>query len=81
MKLAQVTVLDVKSSEWNEHYNKFKLGIRDLEVMLQNAIASAFEDISTVDAGVELLDYFSDVCVLLKLAFLRLNYRFSVQVS
>ena len=61
LKAAQATVLDVKTSEWTEHYNRFKLAVRDMEVMLQNTIASAFDFVSTVDSGVELLDYFSDV--------------------
>ncbi|EDV25795.1 uncharacterized protein TRIADDRAFT_23475 [Trichoplax adhaerens] len=52
------TILDVKASSWHDDYNRFKTGIKDLEVMMQNVITSAFETITTVEEGVELLDFF-----------------------
>ena len=32
--------------------------MKDLEVMMQNVIASAFDTVTTVDQGVEVLDVF-----------------------
>jgi len=37
---------------------RFRSGIKDLEVMMQNVITSAFDTVTTVEAGVELLDIF-----------------------
>jgi len=37
---------------------RFRNGIKDLEVMMQNLIVSAFETVSTVEQGVEVLDIF-----------------------
>ncbi|KAI8923518.1 dynein heavy chain and region D6 of dynein motor-domain-containing protein [Entophlyctis helioformis] len=51
-------ILDVKATRWHDDYNNFKQGVKDLEVMMQNVIISAFEGASTVEAGVELLDVF-----------------------
>ncbi|XP_052771287.1 dynein axonemal heavy chain 2-like isoform X2 [Mya arenaria] len=52
------TILDVKATSWHDDYNRFRAGVKDLEVMMQNVISSAFETITTVEAGVELLDIF-----------------------
>ena len=38
--------------------HRFRAGVKDLEVMMQNVITSAFETVTTVEAGVELLDIF-----------------------
>ena len=38
--------------------HRFRAGMKDLEVMMINTISSAFETISTVEQGVELLDIF-----------------------
>ena len=51
-------ILDVKATSWHESYNHFRTGIKDLEVMMQNAIGSAFQAATTVQAGVEILEYF-----------------------
>ena len=37
---------------------RFRNGIKDLEVMMQNLIVSAFETVTTVEQGVEVLDVF-----------------------
>ena len=37
---------------------RFRAGIKDLEVMMQNVITSAFETVTTVEQGVEVLDVF-----------------------
>ena len=37
---------------------RFRAGVKDLEVMVQNLISSAFETVTTVQEGVEILDIF-----------------------
>jgi len=37
---------------------RFRNGIKDLEVMMQNLIVTAFETVTTVEQGVEVLDIF-----------------------
>ncbi|XP_076804743.1 dynein axonemal heavy chain 2-like [Clavelina lepadiformis] len=51
-------ILDVKNTSWHDDYNRFRAGVKDLEVMTQNLIASAFETVKTVEEGVMLLDVF-----------------------
>ncbi|EGF78014.1 hypothetical protein BATDEDRAFT_91203 [Batrachochytrium dendrobatidis JAM81] len=51
-------ILNVKATRWHDDYNSFKQGVKDLEVMMQNVIISAFENAMTVETGVELLDIF-----------------------
>ncbi|KAJ3056563.1 Dynein heavy chain 2, axonemal [Rhizophlyctis rosea] len=51
-------ILDVKATRWHDDYNKFKQGVKDLEVMMQNIITSAFEGATTVESSVELLEIF-----------------------
>jgi len=51
-------ILDVKSPLWMDRYSKFKQTTKDLEIMVQNVIASALGSIRTLEAGVELLDVF-----------------------
>ncbi|KAJ3242061.1 Dynein heavy chain 2, axonemal [Chytriomyces hyalinus] len=51
-------ILDVKATRWHDDFNAFKQGVKDLEVMTQNTIISAFEGATTVDASVELLEVF-----------------------
>ncbi|KAL2079072.1 hypothetical protein ACEWY4_024816 [Coilia grayii] len=51
-------ILDVKNTSWHDDYNRFRAGVKDLEVMMQNLINSAFETLSTVEEGVQLLDVF-----------------------
>ncbi|XP_074081620.1 dynein axonemal heavy chain 2 isoform X1 [Macrotis lagotis] len=51
-------ILDVKNTSWHEDYNRFRAGIKDLEVMTQNLITSAFETVKDVEHGVLLLDTF-----------------------
>ncbi|KAL4220766.1 Dynein heavy chain 2 [Mactra antiquata] len=58
LRSVKKTILDVKATSWHDDYNRFRAGIKDLEVMMQNVITSAFETITTVEGGVELLDIF-----------------------
>lgn len=50
------SILDVNSHRWHDDYNKFKAGIKDLEVMLTNVIQLAFENASSLVGRVELLE-------------------------
>ncbi|KAA0188249.1 Dynein heavy chain axonemal, partial [Fasciolopsis buskii] len=52
-------ILDVKATSWHDDYNRFRVGIKDLEVMMQNAINTAFETVTNVQQGVEILDVFA----------------------
>ena len=58
MKNLTYDILDVKATRWHEDYNAFKRGVKDLEVMMRNIINSAFETVTTVSAGIELLETF-----------------------
>ncbi|XP_052104325.1 dynein axonemal heavy chain 2-like isoform X7 [Mytilus californianus] len=58
LRAVKKTILDVKATSWHDDYNRFRGGIKDLEVMMQNIITSAFDTVTTVDGGVELLDIF-----------------------
>ena len=48
-------ILDVKATRWHDDYNAFKSGVKDLEVMMQNIINSAFETANNIETKVELL--------------------------
>ena len=37
---------------------RFRAGVKDLEVMMQNTISSAFDTVTTVEGGVEMLDVY-----------------------
>lgn len=52
-------ILDVKATTWHDQYNRFCCGIKDLEIMMQNVINMAFETVTTIQQGVEILDIFS----------------------
>ncbi|XP_029769486.1 dynein heavy chain 2, axonemal [Terrapene carolina triunguis] len=51
-------ILDVKNTFWHEDFNRFRSGVKDLEVMTQNLITSAFETVRDVEHGVEIQDIF-----------------------
>ncbi|KAJ1537343.1 Dynein heavy chain 2, axonemal, partial [Nowakowskiella sp. JEL0078] len=51
-------ILDVKATRWHDDYNNFKQAVKDLEVMVQNVIVSAFESATTVECCIELLEIF-----------------------
>ena len=54
-------ILDVKATRWHDDYNAFKNSMKDLEVMFQNVVNTAFEGAATTGAGVELLDAFNSL--------------------
>ena len=51
-------ILDIKSTVWNDRANSFRSGIKEMEVMIQNALNTAFETVTQVEEGVSLLDAF-----------------------
>ena len=53
------TILDVKATSWHDDYNRFRSGVKDLEVMMQNAINVAFETTTTIQEGIDILDVFA----------------------
>jgi len=58
LRVLQYNILDVKATKWHDDYNAFKNGVKDLEVMMQNVISIAFDSVSTVAAGVDMLEAF-----------------------
>ncbi|VDD80599.1 unnamed protein product [Mesocestoides corti] len=55
----RAVILNVKATSWHDQYNRFRNGIKDLEIMMQNSINLAFETVTTIQQGVEVLDIFS----------------------
>lgn len=51
-------ILDVKASKWHDEFNIFKNGMKDLDVMYKNIINFAFESVTTVEQGVQMLEAF-----------------------
>jgi len=51
-------ILDVKAANWHDVYNRFRAGVKDLEVMIQNIINSSFETVTNVRYGAEILQSF-----------------------
>eukprot|EP00794_Sanderia_malayensis_P010712 gene10712-11859_t len=58
LKNVKHIILDVKAANWHDIYNRFRSGVKDLEVMMQNLINSAFETVQNVQQGVEVLQSF-----------------------
>ncbi|XP_066933177.1 dynein axonemal heavy chain 2-like [Clytia hemisphaerica] len=58
LKNVKHTILDVKATTWHDDYNRFRSSVKDLEVMIQNILNSAFETIKTVQEGAEILSHF-----------------------
>ncbi|KAG6966781.1 hypothetical protein JG688_00006600 [Phytophthora aleatoria] len=54
-------ILDVKKTSWHSDFNSFKNGMKDLEAMTQNVINGAFESVSTVAAGVDMIGSFHKI--------------------
>jgi hypothetical protein len=51
-------IMDVKATKWHDDFGFFMSGVKDLEVMLTNVVASAFDSVSTLQSAVELLQAF-----------------------
>ena len=56
-------VCNVRATSWHYDYATFKNTLKDLEVMLANVMASAWECVASVSAGVELLEHFHSLAV------------------
>ncbi len=48
----------MKVASWHDDYSKYRSGVKDLEVMVQNVINTAFTTVTTVQEGVEFLEVF-----------------------
>lgn len=59
LKAVRKAILDVKVSSWHDDYSRFRAGVKELEVMVQNTINAAFMTVTTVQEGVELLEVFA----------------------
>ena len=53
MRKIPYNVLDVKATKWHADFNAFKQKVKDLEMILSNLMNSAFEQVTTVPAGVK----------------------------
>ncbi|XP_051578639.1 dynein axonemal heavy chain 2 [Myxocyprinus asiaticus] len=51
-------ILSIRNNSWHNHFRRFRAEVKDLEVMIQNLITSAFETVNSVEEGVQLLDVF-----------------------
>jgi dynein heavy chain len=51
-------ILDVNVGKWHNDYNHFKKGVKDLEVLMQNVMNTAFEGASKICDCVALLESF-----------------------
>lgn len=54
-------ILDVKITHWHTDYNKFKLKMKHLENMYKNIIEFAFQGVTNVYQGVEMLEAFDSL--------------------
>ncbi|TMW60768.1 hypothetical protein Poli38472_000810 [Pythium oligandrum] len=61
LRRLEYDILDVKITSWHSDFNTFKNGMKDLEAMTQNVINGAFESISTIAAGVDLILAFQKI--------------------
>ncbi|XP_017772767.1 PREDICTED: dynein-1-beta heavy chain, flagellar inner arm I1 complex [Nicrophorus vespilloides] len=51
-------ILDVQSSQWYDEILKFRGRMKDIEIVIENLVNSVFDQIPTVDEGVEALAAF-----------------------
>ncbi|EFJ08553.1 hypothetical protein SELMODRAFT_185288 [Selaginella moellendorffii] len=51
-------LLDVRVTRWHDDFAKFKSGIQDLEVLMQNIMSLAFRHSSSLPESIELLEAF-----------------------
>ena len=56
-------ILNVKTTEWHYDYNHFKMAMSELELMMGNVINTAWENVGTVAAGVQLIEALLDLAV------------------
>lgn len=51
-------ILDVKATHWHDDFTSFKQGVKDLEIMMQNIIISAFTTATSMETHVQYLYIF-----------------------
>ncbi|RQM24639.1 hypothetical protein B5M09_005107 [Aphanomyces astaci] len=61
LRRLEYDILDVKITFWHTDFNVFKNGVKDLEAMTQNVINAAFDSVSTISAGCDLLQAFQTI--------------------
>ena len=61
MQAVRHSILDVQSTTWHDEYHRFRTGVKELEIMIQNLINGIFATVTTVQEGVELLEVFVDM--------------------
>lgn len=54
----KMTILDPSDSSWNDNYQKFRLGVNETENLVEKVLNEAFETVTSVKEGVEILDVF-----------------------
>ena len=52
------TILNPSDSSWNNNYQKFRLGVNETENLVEQVLNDAFETVTSVKEGVEILDVF-----------------------
>jgi len=52
------TILDSSDTSWNDNYQKFRIGVNETESLVENVLNEAFESVTSVKEGVEILDVF-----------------------
>ena len=52
------TILSPSDSSWNDNYQKFRAGVNETENLVEKVLNEAFETVTSVKEGVEILDVF-----------------------
>ncbi|KAE8744396.1 hypothetical protein FOCC_FOCC009000 [Frankliniella occidentalis] len=55
IKDVQHTILDVQASSWYDSIFRFRKRIRDIEIIIDNLVAAAFENVKNVEEGIDVL--------------------------
>ncbi len=58
LRRVKETIVDVKATSWHENYNQFRSAVKEMEVMVINVVNAAFDTVTHVEQGVEILDAF-----------------------
>ncbi|CAK9199554.1 unnamed protein product [Sphagnum troendelagicum] len=58
LRALSYNLLDVQVTRWHNDYHKFKAGVLDLEVMMQNVMMMAFKHAASLSETIELLEAF-----------------------
>ncbi|KAL3314784.1 hypothetical protein Ciccas_006590 [Cichlidogyrus casuarinus] len=52
-------ILNVKATSWHEGLDRFRIAIKEFEIMMQNLINLAFSQVKTVKHGIDLFELFA----------------------